>query len=76
MRGCSGGERFLCLRFDVQPRDLEEEVAHSVELVGAFGDGAAGLQAVDKVGEGVQVKRVAVEDGVAEDDDEGCEGCL
>lgn len=51
-------------------------MAHFVELVCAFGEGAAGFEGVDEVGEGVEVGGVAVEDRVAEDDDEGGEWCL
>lgn len=69
-RRCGNVQRLLCLRFDVEPCDLEEEVAHFVELVCAFGYGAAGFEADDEVGEGFQVGGVAVEYGVAEDDDE------
>lgn len=64
------------LSFDVQFGDLEEKMAHLVELVRTFGDGAAGFDAEDEVGEGVEVGGIAVEDHVAEDDDEGGEGCL
>jgi hypothetical protein len=61
---------------------LQEEVAHFVELVGAFGDGAAGLYAGDEVGESFQVGEGgvvggrAMRDAVAEDYYEGGEGGL
>lgn len=68
-----GYSRLACFGFDVELCDLQEQVAHFVELICAFGDGAGGFEAGDEAGEDVEVGRVAVEEDVAKDDDEGGE---